>query len=104
MYKDYLNKKVFFLDLDGTVYLSDRLIKGADEAISCLREQAKVYFLTNNSSKSRDYYAKKLSSLGILTKKERDLPKNAWFSFALQVAWGIIAIFAIVKIIIQEKK
>jgi uncharacterized membrane protein len=31
-------------------------------------------------------------------------PKNAWFSFALQVAWGIIAIFAIVKIIMQEKK
>jgi len=29
------------------------------------------------------------------------LPKNAWFSFALQVAWGIIAIVAIIKI---EKK
>ena len=24
-------------------------------------------------------------------------PKNAWFSFALQVAWGIIAIVAIIK-------
>lgn len=24
-------------------------------------------------------------------------PKNAWFSFALQVVWGLIAIFAIVK-------
>jgi len=27
------------------------------------------------------------------------LPKNAWFSFALQVAWGIIAIISIIKII-----
>ena len=24
-------------------------------------------------------------------------PKNAWFSFALQVIWGIIAIMALVK-------
>lgn len=30
-------------------------------------------------------------------------PKNAWFSFALQVAWGIIAIIAIMKIIHKEK-
>ena len=26
------------------------------------------------------------------------LPKNAWFSFALQVIWGAIAIIALVKI------
>lgn len=31
-------------------------------------------------------------------------PKNAWFSFALQVVWGVIAIVAIIKIIINEKK
>lgn len=30
-------------------------------------------------------------------------PKNAWFSFALQVVWGIIAIVAIAKLI-QKKK
>lgn len=32
------------------------------------------------------------------------LPKNAWFSFALQVAWAIIAIVAIIKIMKKEKK
>ena len=32
------------------------------------------------------------------------LPKNAWFSFALQVAWAIIAIISIVKIIHKEKE
>ncbi len=25
-------------------------------------------------------------------------PKNAWFSFFLQVAWGIIAVFGLVKV------
>ena len=31
------------------------------------------------------------------------LPKNAWFSFALQVAWGLIAIISIINIIKNEK-
>jgi len=31
------------------------------------------------------------------------LPKNAWFSFALQIAWAIIAMIAIIKIIKEEK-
>ena len=30
-------------------------------------------------------------------------PKNAWFSFALQVVWAIIAIVSIFKIIKEEK-
>ena len=30
-------------------------------------------------------------------------PKNAWFSFALQVIWGCIAIWAIIKIVNKEK-
>ncbi len=31
------------------------------------------------------------------------LPKNAWFSFTLQVAWAIIGIIAIIKILNKEK-
>ena len=31
------------------------------------------------------------------------LPKNAWFSFALQIAWALIAIVAIIKINTNEK-
>ena len=29
-------------------------------------------------------------------------PKNAWFSFALQVVWGIIALVALVKLMKKE--
>lgn len=32
------------------------------------------------------------------------LPKNAWFSFTLQVVWAIIAIDAIIEIVNKEKK
>ena len=31
------------------------------------------------------------------------LPKNAWFSFALQVEWEVIALVAIIKIISKKK-
>lgn len=31
-------------------------------------------------------------------------PKNAWFSFTLQVVWGIVAIVAIAKIYTKPKK
>ena len=31
-------------------------------------------------------------------------PKNAWFSFTLQVVWGIVAIVAIAKIYAKPKK
>lgn len=31
-------------------------------------------------------------------------PKNAWFSFALQVIWGIIAIIGLIKLLNKQKK
>lgn len=31
-------------------------------------------------------------------------PKDAWFSFALQVIWGAVALVAIIKILIKEGK
>ena len=56
----------FLLDLDGTIYLADRLIDGAADFLKCLQEQdKKVFFLTNNSSKNRFSYRDKLQGMGI---------------------------------------
>ncbi len=56
----------FLLDMDGTFYLSDRLLEGALRFIDLLREQKKEFlFLTNNSSKHRRQYAEKISRLGL---------------------------------------
>jgi len=56
----------FLLDMDGTFYLSDRLLDGALRFIDLLREQKKEFlFLTNNSSKHRRQYAEKISRLGL---------------------------------------
>jgi len=56
----------FLLDMDGTFYLSDRLLEGALRFIDLLRQQEKQFlFLTNNSSKDRRQYAEKISRLGL---------------------------------------
>jgi NagD protein len=60
--------KGFIFDLDGTVYLSDQLIPGADRAIRLIRESGrKVVFLSNKPIQTREDYASKLTHLGIPT-------------------------------------
>lgn len=60
--------KGFIFDLDGTVYLGDRLIPGADTVIRRLREAGKrVVFLSNKPLQTREDYAFKLTRLGIPT-------------------------------------
>jgi HAD superfamily hydrolase (TIGR01457 family) len=56
----------FLLDMDGTIYLGDRLLDGALEFIQCLRDTGRRYlFFTNNSSHCADQYSDKLNRLGI---------------------------------------
>jgi 4-nitrophenyl phosphatase len=56
----------FLLDMDGTFYLSDRLLAGSLRFIEVLRRQQKSFlFLTNNSSRHRRQYAEKISRLGL---------------------------------------
>ncbi len=60
------NKKCYLLDMDGTIYLGDQLIDGASEFLKKIKERGKRYlFVTNNSSKSKNSYVKKLQKMGI---------------------------------------
>ena len=64
-------KKVFFFDLDGTLYLGNKLFDGAIELMQALKEQGKRYFfLSNNSSKSTADYLKKLNNLNLNATRE----------------------------------
>jgi arabinose operon protein AraL len=61
----------FIFDLDGTVYLSDNLIPGAERVIRLLREKRrKVVFLSNKPIQTREDYAAKLTRLGIPTQPD----------------------------------
>jgi HAD superfamily hydrolase (TIGR01450 family) len=56
----------YVFDLDGTVYLDDRLTPGAREALAWVRATgASVAFLTNNPLRRGAAYAQRLRSLGI---------------------------------------
>lgn len=58
--------KLFMLDMDGTIYHENELIPGALEFFGVLNERGIPYvFMTNNSSRSKADYVKKLNRLGI---------------------------------------
>ncbi len=64
-------KKLFLLDMDGTIYLSDRLFDGSAEFLSLVKEKGGRYvFLTNNSSRGTDAYIEKLRRMGVETGPE----------------------------------
>ncbi len=56
----------YIFDLDGTIYVDDELIAGADETIARLRaDGARVAFVTNNPLHPASDYAERLTRLGI---------------------------------------
>ena len=58
--------KLFLFDMDGTLYLGNRLYDFTPELLDTIKKQGKKYlFMTNNSSKSVADYVKKLENLGI---------------------------------------
>lgn len=64
---DFIDKfDVFLIDCDGVLWSGDHLFEGVVEALEMLRSKGKkTVFVTNNSTKSRPEYLKKLTGLGI---------------------------------------
>lgn len=61
----FVDKKLFILDMDGTIYLDDTPIPGAKEFVKTAREKGKrIIYFTNNASKSIEMYYEKLNRLG----------------------------------------
>lgn len=63
--------KLFLLDMDGTIYLGDRLFDGTVEFLDYVRKiGGRAVFLTNNSSKGIEQYVEKLRCMGIYSSKD----------------------------------
>ena len=59
-------KKLFLLDMDGTLYLGEQLFAQTKAFLRQIRENGGRYlFLTNNSSKNVHAYVEKMARLGI---------------------------------------
>ncbi len=68
---DLKSKRLFLLDMDGTIYLDNNLFDGTLDFLEYVKEIGGRYmFLTNNSSKSVNKYIEKLASLGIAATTE----------------------------------
>ncbi|MCF2661359.1 HAD-IIA family hydrolase [Pseudoflavonifractor phocaeensis] len=63
---DFKQKKLFLLDMDGTIYLGDTLFDGTLDFLNRVRERGGKYlFVTNNSSRSVSAYVDRLEGMGI---------------------------------------
>ena len=60
------DKKLWLFDMDGTVYLGNRLFDGTTELLEkIVADGGKYVFITNNSSKGIEDYVKKVTAMGI---------------------------------------
>ncbi len=64
-------KKLFLLDMDGTIYEGGRLFAGTMPLLQAIRDRGGRYlFLTNNSSASVEDYVQRLRGMGIEATRE----------------------------------
>ena len=64
-------KKLYLFDMDGTLYLGNKLYSFTIDLLETLKQNGCRYlFMTNNSSKSVNDYIKKLNALGISATRE----------------------------------
>eukprot|EP01031_Cornospumella_fuschlensis_P039903 gene39903-48590_t len=68
---------VFIFDCDGVIWKGDSLIPGVEKTLTKLRALGKkIFFVTNNSTKSRKGYLKKFEELGLLVDQDEILSSS----------------------------
>lgn len=79
---------LFLFDMDGTLYLGERLYDFTKELLLTIRRQGKRYlFMTNNSSKSVADYVKKLAKMGIEATEEDFITASQATARYLKAHW-----------------
>lgn len=63
-----------------------------------------AYFLLSLNIIKNSYLYQWLNFFAALLMAIGLFPKNAWFSFTLQVVWGIIAIVSLIKMNLKKRK
>lgn len=88
--------ELVILDLDGVIYRGSQLLPHAVEAVKRMQDSGRaVYFLTNNSTRTRKSYVERLARLGIAT-DERHLMTSAYATALYLVEQGWVPARALV--------
>lgn len=89
-------KKLFLLDIDGTICVGSRLIPGADGFLNGLAEHGGDFvFITNNTTMSVADYQKKFAKLGIPTTKENFLTASVATAHYLKQKYGTRLVYVL---------
>jgi phosphoglycolate/pyridoxal phosphate phosphatase family enzyme len=74
--------------MDGVLFRMDDPLPGASDAVNrCRRRGERVWFLTNNSSRTREDYVSKLAKFGIQASAE-EIVTSAWAAGRRLAEWG----------------
>jgi HAD superfamily hydrolase (TIGR01450 family) len=66
------NIKAVMFDLDGTIYYGSKIIDGVEETLDCFNKKGtKIFFLTNNSTRTRLQVYEKLIDMGLKCELEQ---------------------------------
>lgn len=80
----------FLLDCDGVLWRSTDGVPGVDEAVAAMRAAGKrVFFVTNNSTKSRSEYVRKLESIAGIHALESEIMSSAYAAAVYCKAAGV---------------
>ncbi|NLU36090.1 MAG: HAD-IIA family hydrolase [Clostridiales bacterium] len=88
MKKSLEKKKYFILDMDGTFYLGDQLLEGSLEFLERVKDAGKDFlFFTNNSSKNRQVYIKKLADMNCYIREDQLLTSGMVTIHHIKKTW-----------------
>jgi glycerol 3-phosphatase-2 len=98
-----LDFDAWLLDLDGVVYVGDRLLPGVAEALATLRAAGKhLRFLTNDPRPTREQLAERLRRLGIDVAVE-ELVTCGWATARLLPQLGIGSAYVVGSVGLAEE-
>ena len=94
--KDFLNKKIYIFDQDGTLYIDNDPLKGAVEFLKYLKSEGKKFvFISNNSSRSTLAYQKKLADILKMDVSQDQIYNSTLATIAYLKKQGITKIYTI---------
>ena len=94
----------FALDMDGTIYLGERWIEGAQEFLRRIEETGRSYvFVTNNSSKNAEVYVEKLHRMGLDVGEDRIVTSGQATIWYLQKQFPGARVFLLGNPLLQKE-
>lgn len=94
----------FALDMDGTIYLGERWIDGAQEFLNCIEATGRNYvFVTNNSSKNAAVYVEKLARMGLFVEQDKIVTSGQATIWYLQAHFPNKKVFLLGNDLLREE-